>query len=173
MENCSDVEGYRWSKLNHLQVGKYGEYFAKMEFLKYGFHVYSAEVDDKGIDFVARYENGSSYYKNQFIEAQVKSFRKTISGVFIKKDKFVLRESLYLVLVQLAEGKAPELYLIPSTAWDDKKSNEIFVARNYDGKKSPPEYGINQPKGKEGFLQKYLLKNAAGVLVATQKGRRD
>jgi len=34
-------------------VGRYAEYYVKMEFTLHGFDVYSAaEVDDKGIDFV-------------------------------------------------------------------------------------------------------------------------
>jgi len=41
----------RWSKLSTLQLGRYAEYFVKMEFTLHGFDVYSAEVDDKGIDF--------------------------------------------------------------------------------------------------------------------------
>ncbi len=41
-----------WSKLNHIQLGKFGEYFAKMEFAKAGFDVYTAEVDDKGMGHV-------------------------------------------------------------------------------------------------------------------------
>ena len=44
----------KWSNLNHLQLGKYSEYLVIMEFTRYGFDVYSAEVDDKGIDFVVR-----------------------------------------------------------------------------------------------------------------------
>jgi hypothetical protein len=48
------AERYRWSSLSHLQVGRYAEYFIKMEFTLHGFDVYSAEVDDKGIDFVVR-----------------------------------------------------------------------------------------------------------------------
>ena len=43
---------YEWSCLNHLQVGKYAEYFVKMEFTMYGWQVYSTEVDNRGIDFV-------------------------------------------------------------------------------------------------------------------------
>ena len=41
-----------WSKLNHLQLGKYAEYYAKMEFASYGYEVYTSEVDDHGVDFV-------------------------------------------------------------------------------------------------------------------------
>ncbi len=44
------AEDYDWGKLNHLQLGRYAEYFVKMEFTRHGFDVYSAEVDDKGID---------------------------------------------------------------------------------------------------------------------------
>ena len=45
---------YNWDNLNRLQIGKYAEYYAKMEFTSYGFDVYTSEVDDKGIDFVIR-----------------------------------------------------------------------------------------------------------------------
>ena len=45
---------YDWARLNHLQVGRYAEYLAKMEFAMFGFDIYTTEVDDKGIDFVVR-----------------------------------------------------------------------------------------------------------------------
>lgn len=48
------MEEYDWSRLTHLQVGRFAGYFVKMEFTLYGFDVYQAEVDDKGIDFVIR-----------------------------------------------------------------------------------------------------------------------
>lgn len=44
----------KWSRLNHLQLGRYAEYYAKMEFTSYGFYVYASEVDDHGIDFIAQ-----------------------------------------------------------------------------------------------------------------------
>ena len=50
------TEGYDWGKLNSMQLGRYAEYFVKMEFTRHGFDVYTAEVDDKGIDFVVRKE---------------------------------------------------------------------------------------------------------------------
>ena len=43
-----------WSRLSHLQLGRYAEYYAKMEFASYGYDVYTSEVDDHGVDFVAR-----------------------------------------------------------------------------------------------------------------------
>ena len=60
---------YNWSCLNKQQIGTYAEYFVKMELTMYGFQVYTTEVDDRGIDFVARYERGPFY------QVQVKSIR--------------------------------------------------------------------------------------------------
>ena len=36
-----------WDRLNSLQIGKYAEYLAKMEFTSYGFDVFKSEVDTK------------------------------------------------------------------------------------------------------------------------------
>jgi hypothetical protein len=59
-----------WSLLNRMQLGRYAEYYAKMEFSSYGFDVYTSEVDDHGVDFVAKPPNSTTYY-----EVQVKSVR--------------------------------------------------------------------------------------------------
>ncbi|MFC0903777.1 hypothetical protein ACFHWD_03615 [Clostridium sp. MT-14] len=37
----------QWNKLNNLQLGRYAEYFAKMEFASYGVEVYSLEAVDR------------------------------------------------------------------------------------------------------------------------------
>ena len=57
---------FEWGKLNHLQLGRYAEYYAKMEFTLLGFDVYEPEVDDKGIDFIIRKD------EDNFYEIQVK-----------------------------------------------------------------------------------------------------
>jgi hypothetical protein len=45
----------KWSDLNPLQIGKFAEYIVGMEFTKYkNLSVFTAEVDDKGIDMVVR-----------------------------------------------------------------------------------------------------------------------
>lgn len=126
-----------WSKLNNLQLGRYAEYFAKMEFASYGLEVYTSEVDDHGVDFIIKDKNG------RFCEIQVKA--KTERGyVFMQKSKFdISNENLYLALLVFETGKFPDIFLIPSEAW--KVPNEVFVDRKYDkpGQKSAPEYGIN------------------------------
>ncbi len=87
---------YRWSDLDKLQLGRYAEYYAKMEFTRYGFDVYEPEVDQRGIDFVIRKPEG------KYHEIQVKS-KRNLGYVFFRKDKFQLSKNLYAVIVLLFE----------------------------------------------------------------------
>lgn len=130
-------EKFHWNHLNSQQIGRYAEYYAKMEFTLYGFDVYTTEVDDQGIDFVIR-KSEESYY-----DIQVKSIRGS-NYVFFPKDKFILRRNLIAILAIFSEGKGPDLFLIPSLVWE--KPNRLFVSHDYLGKKSKPEYGINLSK---------------------------
>jgi len=125
---------HEWSKLTKLQLGKYAEYFVKMEFTMHGFDVYSAEVDDKGIDFVIR-KNEKQYY-----DIQVKSAR-NLTYIFIPKDRCELRNNLLISIVLFTDNQMPSIYLIPTITW--QQPNALFVDRDYKGKKSPPEWGLN------------------------------
>jgi len=101
---------YQWSNLNKIQKGTFGEYYAKMEFAMYGYEVYTSEVDDRGIDFVARLPDQS------FLEVQVK----TITGYntqFVNKSKFKQLSNFVVALVRLAEGETPKLYTFAGTDW--------------------------------------------------------
>ena len=101
---------HHWKSLNKQQVGAYAEYFVKMELTMHGFQVYSTEVDDRGIDFVARREIGP------FIEIQVKSLR-AMGYVFVQKTKFPLRQSPG-ISAAIPGGEAPENLLIwTTTPW--------------------------------------------------------
>jgi hypothetical protein len=138
---------YKWSDLNHLQVGKYSEYFAKMAFTLHGFEVYTSEVDDHGVDFLAK-KNGN------YIEVQVKSLREGSGYAFMAKSKFdTSKGSLYLALVLLKDAEEPNLYLINAKEW--LVPNELLKDRTYEGKKSPPEWGVNISGRTESILQKY------------------
>jgi len=130
---------YDWDRLNPLQLGKCGEHFAKMEFALYGFHVYTSEVDDHGIDIVVRKDE-------KIYDVQIKSSRNW-NYIFFLKDKFTPRKTLLAAVTLFFQGSAPELYLIPSSAW--LKPNALLVSRNYVGKKSKPEWGLNlSPRNK-------------------------
>lgn len=139
------MEKHDWSRLNHLQLGRYAEYYAKMEFTLYGFDVYAAEVDDKGIDFVIK--KGNMYY-----DVQVKSVKGS-NYIFIPKDKFTLSDNLLATIVLFYPGKQPNIYLIPSKEWE--KPNALLVSRDYEGKKSKPEWGLNISMKNQGFLDEY------------------
>lgn len=130
-------------------MGRYAEYFAKMEFALYGLEVYTTEVDDHGIDFIVKDKQG------RFCEIQVKS--KTEKGyVFMQKSKFdISNKNLYLTLLVFQDGKLPDIFLIPTEAW--KSPNEVFVDRLYDksGQKSAREYGINISQKNYNVLQMF------------------
>lgn len=151
-----DMEKYNWSKLSSIQLGRYAEYYAKMEFTLLGFDVYEPEVDDKGIDFII------CKGEDNFYEIQVKSNFKG-NYIFMQKDKFALRKNLYLVLVLFIQGNSPELYLIPSTAW--LKPNELLVSHDYLGEKSKPEWGINLSKKNSLILSEYEFDKVAKTIL--------
>ncbi len=143
-----------WDELNNLQVGRYAEYFAKMEFASYGFEIYTSEVDDHGIDFVMKKGN------NPFYEVQVKSLRESNNGnyIFMTKDKFnINNDRLLLCFIHFRIGKLPFVYIVPSAVW--KHPNEVFVSRSYQGKKSRPEWGLSYSKIHRDSMKVYLIDN--------------
>ncbi len=126
-----------WSHLDNLRLGKWGEYFAKMAFVRAGFDVYSPEVDDRSIDALVRIPGTPPRY----LEIQVKTIRTMKPGyVFMHKRKFPICASTFLALVLLTEGKEAELYLIPSLAW--RNPVPPFTSPDYVGRKSEPEHGL-------------------------------
>lgn len=139
----------KWSQLNHMQLGKYAEYYAKMEFASYGFDVYTSEVDDHGIDFIAKTKSG------RFLEIQVKAVRQS-NYVFMQKGKWDIQNpDYYLALLLFEDDKLPEVYLIPATAW--KTPDELLCDKDYDGLKSKPEYGLNLSKKNRTLLEAFKI----------------
>ena len=118
----------------------------KMELTLFGFEVYTSEVDDRCVDFVARRDGGSFY------EVQVKSVR-GYNYVFVPTAKFPIAPHRLLATVLFHQGRAPEFYLIPLRAWEE--TNALFVSRDYEGKKSEPEGGLNLSAKNAGLLEAY------------------
>ena len=146
---------YKWDRLNHLQLGRYAEYYTKMEFTLFGFDVYSSEVDDKGIDFVIK-KDESTYY-----DIQVKSIR-NYNYIFFPKSNFMPRANLLAAVIVFINEKPPELFVISSNEW--KKPNKLLVEHNYIGKKSKPEWGLNISKQNFPILEKYKFDNIIEIL---------
>jgi hypothetical protein len=149
-----------WSRLNHLQLGKYGEQFAKMAFLSHGCDIYSSEVNDHGIDFVMKSKAGAYY------DIQVKSCQSTTNYMFAQKDKFnIEQENLYLVLIIFKDDHLPKIFLIPACAW--KKENDLLRNRPYgnEGQTSKPEWGINISNKNMHLLGEYLFEKIIDTLI--------
>lgn len=163
LESLRNSRRHAWSKLNNQQVGAYAEYYFKMEFTMAGFQVYSTEVDDRGIDFVARHEMGP------FREIQVKSVRldpqKPTSYVFMQKTKFALRDELLLALALFYEGREPELFLVPSARW--LSPDKVFSDRPYGGTlKSKPEWGLSIARKTLPILSGFAFDRTIGTLTS-------
>jgi hypothetical protein len=155
------VKRYDWNKLNRLQLGAFAEYFAKMEFAMQAVDIYGAEVDDRGIDFVARTQDGRHY------DVQVKSVYKS-EYIFLVKSNFVLRANLLLAVVMFRDGQEPTLLLIPSTAW--LAPNQCLVSRDYVGKKSAPEWGLQLSKKHHSYLSAFEFHKVADTLFNPESG---
>ena len=147
----------KWDKLNQRQLGQYGEYYAKMEFASYGYDVYTSEVDDHGVDFVAR-----DIVTGTFYEVQVKSIYKG-KYTYMQKQHMSVDDKYRLVcFLKFEDDRLPEVYIIPATAW--QKPNAILVDRKYDkpGQKSKPEWGISYTIKNKKLIEKYKAENFFG-----------
>lgn len=93
-----------WSELSAMQLGQYGEYYAKMQFTSYGFDVYTSDVDDLGVGFVSKGKNGVFY------EVQVKLVRND-NYVFIKKCSISLDDKHLICFIRFNDGELPDCYM--------------------------------------------------------------
>lgn len=145
-------DDFTFGHLNKLQVGKIGEYWAKIWMTLAGFDIYTTDVDDKGIDFIIRTDH------EKHIDVQVKTIR-NIGYVYVSKEtwKNGLRENLILVLVLLKNNEMPSVYFIPSKVWETPTL--LFTERKYEkeGQTSKPEWGINISQKNMEELEQYEI----------------
>lgn len=147
-----------WSRssLTRQKLGTFCEYYAKMTLASYGLDIYTAEVDDHGIDFVAEGKNG-------FLKFQVKSSR-SFNQVTVEQEKFNINDdSLFLFLMLLFDGEHPHSYLIPATAW--RQESRVFVSHDCVGKKSKPSHDVNISRKNMAELEPYRLENMIDHLL--------
>lgn len=142
-----------WKKLTPLQLGKFGEYYAKMEFASYGYDVYTSEVDDHGVDFIAKDKKTGIFY-----EVQVKSLYKS-NYSYIDKRKLVLDNHHLMCVLQFIRNQLPKVYVIPAVAW--KNPNAVLTDYEYANQnlKSKPEWGIRLAEKNLPLIEKYKAEN--------------
>lgn len=141
-----------WSQISHLQLGKIAEYYAKIEFLSYGYEVYDTAVDDRGIDFIVR--------KNDvFFEIQVKAVR-NYNYTFISESKMPnLSDKRLVCYMNFVDNESPNVYVIPAAAWINP--SEVFTHKKYE---NGDEYGINYSRKNAHILDDYIAVNILGVI---------
>jgi hypothetical protein len=148
-----------YKSYHHIKIGKIGEYWMKLCLSLLDLDVYTPEVDNKGIDFIVRFNDKT------YIDIQVKTIREKTTYVYMDKDNIswkTLRDNLYLALVILKNNSIPSIYLINSTEWNNP--NNLLKDYNYSkkGLKSKDDWGINISKKNMELLQKYeLVKSVA------------
>jgi hypothetical protein len=103
-----------YKHLNTIQKGSFAEAYAKMAFTLEGFEVYTAEYDDRGVDFVIRNDKG------RYFSVQVKATGKSASP-FIYAERFEMSPEFLLCAVRLVEAEIPKLYLACGTDWNEGK----------------------------------------------------
>jgi hypothetical protein len=147
-----------WSALSAQQLGRYGERIAHLEFSAHGFDVYVPDVDDRSVDFVVRSAT------RRFIEVQVKSLRNR-GYVFMRKRLFQPHEDLHVVLLVFADGRQPDIYLIPSKTRLASPLPAGFSSRGYGpGLKSEPEWGLQITAKSRVLLEEFRFDHAVARL---------
>ena len=161
-EKIMDTSGRTtWASINHMQLGKFAEYFVTMAFVRAGFDVYTPALDDRGIDLVVRLDAG------KYLEIQVKATRND-SYVFMHKTSFPLDQYRYLAYVRFSTDPEPSLYLIPAITWLTPSS--LCVSRDYEGKKSRPEYGLSVTRSNQALLDAFHFDRVVAALAPMQAG---
>jgi hypothetical protein len=150
------MKRFDWEGLNSRQLGRYAEYFVKMELTMHGLDIYTSEVDDKGIDFVAR--KGA----NRYWDVQVKSVYKSKYIYFAKSAFDIEQPNLLVAVIPFVDGEAPIIYLIPAQSW--KAPNSLLVSRDYEGKVSAPEWGLQLSRKNMVLLSPYAFELIVSAL---------
>ena len=74
---------------------------------------------------------------------------------FFTKASFRPSHDLLAALVLLEDGHDPSAYLIPSTAW--QQPTPLLCDRDYEGKASAPEWGIQITGKSRPLLEEFLF----------------
>jgi hypothetical protein len=147
----------QWSRLSKRMTSAIGLAAATGAFRKAGFTVFEADETRTPTRFAVARGKGTIY------DVRVRTCRPPGGNyTFLTKSELELRESVVVVLVLLHEGESPDLYLIPSLAWQEPSS--LLVDRDYEGLASAPEWGISLSGKSLPLLAEFNFAREAGRL---------
>jgi hypothetical protein len=135
-----------WERLNNIQLGQTAKFIAMAAFSSYGFVVSDIQLRNSNYDF------SISRAKEPCLDIKVRSVRGW-NYIFFEKEHFVLRESLFAMLVLIRQNELPSLYLIPSLDWHHP--TKLLVSRDYADAKSKPEWGVDLSENNQVLLELY------------------
>lgn len=140
-----------WPALSKDQLNRFAQRWAQLEFLSYGFDLYTAEAESRHIAFLARAPGREDWY-----EVQVKLVRGW-GYAFWPKGSVPLRPDRLMCLLRFVPLEEPEVYVIPAQAW--RHPGSLLVSRDYDQpeQRGTPEWGVNVSKGTLERLQAHRI----------------
>jgi hypothetical protein len=145
----TDTPRHDWTRFGRSEVRAFGVQAVQAELQRRGFDV---TTDVTGGRNVLHAERG-----RRRAEIHVQT-RRDLQYPFWPKSAFRPRDGLFACLVRLPEHSEAEIFLIPSRAWH--RGDGVLVSRDYEGKASPPEWGINLSERNLPILDRYLLERS-------------
>ena len=146
----------QYSHLNTIQLGAFGEAFAKMSFILEGFEVYDTEYDDRGVDFIVRNKD------KIFYEVQVKTTGTTVNP-FVYENKFKNSDTFLFCAVRIIEGELPTIYLAKGSDWE--KAFQC-LRHNPSGGNSGAYFEMSFAKKYQSELEKFQIESYIKTLIA-------
>ncbi|APC38893.1 hypothetical protein [Clostridium estertheticum] len=103
--------------------------------------------------------------KADFFKLKVKSIRKPNTGYIKikKKDIDTQDNSLFIATILFYRDEISKIFLIPVV--DLTGDNDLFRDRDYKGKKSTPEWGLNVTEKNMNILNQYELSKMISKLM--------
>ena len=151
------VAGQVWSALSKPQVSGVGVELVRQRLAAAGFSVAAASERTPTRLVVQRY--GSREYA-----VRVATCRPPGGNyAFFTKKTMALDENTFVALVLLEDGRAPDLFLIPTVAWCEPSS--LLVDRDYEGMQSDPEWGISVTGKSRPLLESFMFSRQLGALA--------
>lgn len=161
------------ASLNRQQKGRLAETIVIATLLSWNFEVFEPEVDDRGVDLIASPDS------EVFYRIQVKGITGG-SYTFLTQRQFDAATNggrtaslAYVAYVRLDAKPAPEVFIIPFSAWDDESPVLTSYHSGKQGQTGETEYGINYSQKNAPLLEPYRADIVLAELSARRAERSD
>lgn len=142
--------------MSTTELGKYAKVFLRETLENLGVNVIDYKHNEDDICVKA---------KAEIFKLKVKSIRKPNTGYIKikKKDIDTQDNSLFIATILFYRDEISKIFLIPVV--DLTSDNDLFRDRDYKGKKSTPEWGLNVTEKNMNILNQYELSKMIRMLI--------